>query len=433
MPMGDKVNLHYAPNKKNNIFSLTLRYGIGTEKKPMLEYVASLMNVSGIMPSTEPQEFRRELSELGGRVQYRVDDSYFTVTIYGDEANLEQICRLVQRQMLFPKFSTKQFDAMKGSQLSQRYMLGKVDGVQAEALREYIIFGKKSEYIDVVPFMDIYRMDEAQLKSEFLGATKYALDIHYCGALPAEKVKDILAGNLPLQEGVQASTSPEFRDRQKYDKTQIFFLPNSNVQQATIYFYFEGVPYSTEQAVLFNAFDQYFSGGFTDIVLDEIRTKRSIAYTATGMLREGQRPGRNSYFMGYIGTQSDKVADAIETFMNLVDSMPEYPERLDVLKTALLQNEQISKPGFRAKSRVYDYWREMGYNDDPARKEVEQIKQLTWEQFMDFYKTNVQGKPMTIIVMGDPKKIDQKRLATRFGKIQKMSKGKLFAPLVLDF
>ena len=52
---------------------------------------------------------------------------------------------------------------------------------------------------------------------------------------------------------------------------------------------------------------------------------------------------------------------------------------------------------------------------------------------MDFYKANVQGKPLTIIVMGDPKKIDQKRLAARFGKIQKMSKGKLFAPLVLDF
>ena len=158
-----------------------------------------------------------------------------------------------------------------------------------------------------------------------------------------------------------------------------------------------------------------------------------MAYTASGMLREGQRPGRNSYFMGYIGTQSDKVADAIETFVNLVDSMPQYPERLEVLKTALLQNEQISKPGFRAKSRVYDYWREMSYNEDPARKEVEQIKQLTWEQFMDFYKANVQGKPLTIIVMGDPKKIDQKRLTARFGKIQKMSKGKLFAPLDLDF
>ena len=137
--------------------------------------------------------------------------------------------------------------------------------------------------------------------------------------------------------------------------------------------------------------------------------------------------------MGYIGTQSDKVADAIETFVSLVDSMPEFPERMEVLRTALLQNEQISKPGFRNKSRVYDYWREMGYNDDPARTEVEQIKNLTWEQVMSYYKTYIQNKPLTIIVMGDQKKIDQKRLTAKFGKIQKVAKSKLFAPLVLDF
>ena len=433
LSFGDKIRLHYTTNKKNDIFTLTLRYGVGTEKRPMLEYVTSLMNVAGITPSTEPQDFRRELSELGGRVSYSVDDSYFTVNIVGDEDNLEQICRLVQRQMLFPKFNHKQFDAMHGSELSQRYMLGKIDGVQADALREYLIYGDKSKYIDVVPFMDIYRMDELKLKSEFLAATKYALDIHYCGAKPIEEVKTVLEGNLPLQEGVQASTSPEFRDRKKYDKTQIYFLPNSNVQQATIYFYSEGVPYSTKDAVLFEAFEQYFNGGFTGIVLDEIRTKRSMAYTASGRMVEGQRPGRNSCFMGYIGTQSDKVADAIETFVSLVDSMPQYPERLEVLKTALLQNEQVSKPGFRSKSRVYDYWREMGYTEDPAKAEVEQIKQLTWEQIMTFYQENVQNKPLTIIVMGDPKKIDQKRLAAKFGKIQKVSKGKLFAPLDLEF
>lgn len=433
LPMGDLIKLHYTPNTKNSIFTLTLRYGVGTKKRPMLEYVTSLMNVAGIMPSTEPQAFRRELSELGGRVNYKVDDSYFTVSITGDEANLAKICQLVQRQMLLPKFDHRQFEAMQGSELSNRYMLDKIDGVQAEALREYILYGDASNYIDVVPFMDIYRMDESKLKKEFVEATEYALDIHYCGAKPVDEVKKLLESNLPLKEGMKASTSPEFRDRKKYDKTQIYFLPNSNVQQATIYFYSEDVPYSIEQSVLIEAFNQYFNGGFTGIVLDEIRTKRSMAYTASGYVAKGGRPGRNSALMGYIGTQSDKVADAIETFVSLVDSMPEFPERMEVLRTALLQNEQISKPGFRNKSRVYDYWREMGYSDDPARTEVEQIKNLTWEQVMSYYKAHIQNKPLTIIVMGDQKKIDQKRLAAKFGKIQKVAKSKLFAPLVLDF
>ena len=433
--IADKVKLHYSVNPANNIFSLSLRYGIGTEKKPMLEYVASMMNVAGIMPSTEPQAFRRQLAELGGQVSYGVNDSYFFVSIMGDENNLAQICQLVQKQMLFPKFDHRQFEAMQGSELSSRFRMAKMDNLLAGALREYVIYGNKSAYIDMVPFMDIYHMDELKLKVEFDDATKYALDIYYCGQKPMNEVSTILSGNLPLKEGMLASTSPEFRDRQKYDKTQIYFLPNSNVQQATIYFYAEGVPFELNQSVIFSAFNQYFTGGFTGLVLDEIRTKRSMAYTASGYMASGARPGRNSAFMGYIGTQSDKVADAIETFMGLLDTMPQHPERLENIKTILLQEAQIAKPSFRGKAATFDYWQEYGYTDDPARTEVPQIKALTWEQIYSFYQQYVQGKPMTIILMGDPKKIDMKRLEAKFGKknIVKVGKTKLFAPLDLDF
>ncbi|MBQ9427125.1 MAG: insulinase family protein [Paludibacteraceae bacterium] len=433
--IADKVKLHYSVNPANNIFSLNIRYGVGTKKKPMLEYVAAMMNVAGIMPSTEPQAFRRQLAELGGRVSYSVSDSYFVVSIMGDEKHLAQICQLVQKQMLFPKFDHRQFEAMQGSELSSRFRISKMDNLQAGALREYVLYGDKSAYIDVVPFMDIYHMDELKLKVEFDEATKYAMDIYYCGQKPMNEVSTILSGNLPLKEGMLASTSPEFRDRKKYDKTQIYFLPNTNVQQATIYFYSEGVPFELNQSVLFSAFNQYFTGGFTGLVLDEIRTKRSMAYTASGYMAQGARPGRNSAFMGYIGTQSDKVADAIETFMSLVDSMPQHPDRLENIKTILLQEAQIAKPSFRGKAATYDYWQEIGYTDDPARTEVPMIKALTWEQIYSFYQQYVQGKPMTIILMGDPKKIDMKRLEAKYGKknIIKVGKTKLFAPLDLDF
>jgi predicted Zn-dependent peptidase len=334
--------------------------------------------------------------------------------------------------MLMPKFDTKQFDAVKGSELSSRFMMSKVDGVQADALRQYILYGDKSDYIDVVPFMEVYYMDELKLKVEFLDAIKYALDIHYCGQKPVEEVKDILTKNLPLQEGVQPSTSPEIIDKKTYDNTQVYFLANSNVQQATIYFYFNGKPYDKDQSVLFQAFNHYFSGGFTGIVLDEIREKRSMAYTA-GATMNTILPGHKSSFMGYIGTQSDKVVDAIDVFMSLLDSMPEYPERIESIKTTLRQQAQTSKPGFRSKSNTYDIWRLYGYDMDPAKYNQEAINNLTFEQIKQFYEENIKGQPVSIIVMGDPKLIDQKALQAKYGKVVKVSKSKLFAPLDLDF
>ena len=418
------IKLHYTHNDKNNIFSLILRYGVGTEKKPMLEYVTALMNRAGVMPDMDSQAFRRRLSELGGRCAYGVSGSYLTIQIIGDDAHMKEICDLVNRQILMPKLDEKQFDAVKGMELISRLVLKKQKSIWASALREYVLYDKKSKYIDVVPFMDVYGMDMTKLKTEFLDAIKYAANIHYCGTHTIEEVK----AALPLQEGVKPSTSPEIRDRKSYDKTQIFFLPNNKVQQATVYFYFNGKPYSIDQEVDFEAFNQYFSGGFSGLVLDEIRTKRSMAYTAWGQAIEGGLPGKDAYFMGYIGTQSDKVVEAVKTFMHLLDSMPENPERLETLKATLRQEAQISKPSMRGKSLTYESWRLFGYKDDPARVNKLAIDNLTFEQIVKFYKDNIQGKPVSIIIMGDPKQIDKKELG-KIGKVKTMSASTLFAPL----
>ena len=113
--------------------------------------------------------------------------------------------------------------------------------------------------------------------------------------------------------------------------------------------------------------------------------------------------------------------------------MPIHPERMENVRAALLQEIQISKPSFRSKAEQLERLNMLGYTEDPAIQLVEQVKNMTFEDIEKFYKENIQGKPMTIIIMGDPKKIDQKRLAAKFGKIQKVSKSKLFAPLDLDF
>ena len=421
------VRMHYTRNTKNSLFSLILRYGVGTKKMPMLEYVVQLMNRAGTMPDTDAQTFRRKLSELGGNVQYGVDDSYMTIQIVGEEAHLKEIMEQVGLQILMPKLDKKQFDAVKGSELSSRLTIKKMHPVWASALQEWAVYGEKSRYLDVVKFLDVYDMDELKMMTEFQKATKYALDVHYCGTLPSETV----FATLPLSEGMIPSSSPEVREKQQYDKTQIFFLSDPKLQQATVYFYFLGEPYDLRQEVVKDAFNQYFAGGFSGLVLDEIRTKRSMAYSAYGGMSSALLAGKPVSFVGYIGTQSDKVADAVETFLHLKDSMPMHPERLEAVRTMLRQGLQTSQPSMRSESMVYDFWKRLGYTDDPIRVHKQEIDNLTFEQIEEYYKTRIQGKPMAIMIVGDPKLVDKKAL-NKIAKVKSVSLNALFAPLDLD-
>ena len=425
------VKLHYTPNTKNDIFSLELVYGIGTEKMPMLEYAVQLMNTAGTMAGNlDAQAFRRRLAELGARVAYGVSENYFTVSIVGEDENLAEITRLVNTQLLMPKLDQEQLDNIKGSEFNSRYTMPKRESAQASALIQYAIYGKNSPYIDVVPFGDVYSISLPKVQTIIGDARTYALDAYYCGTKTAEEVVKAL----PLTEGMQASESPIVRDREVYNENTILFLPNSNVQQASLYFYINGKPYSLDDDVQRDAFDQYFSGGFSGLVLNEIRTKRSMAYSAYGYNATPARTGKDCYFLGYVGTQSDKVVDAVGVYLDLLTNMPKDSANLESIKAALKAAAQSAKPSMRGKGRVFNSWQRIGYTDDPARLHAQELENLSFNDIEKFYEANIKGQPITIVLMGDPKKIDLKALQAKLGcKVTKVSPQKLFAPLDLDF
>jgi len=425
------VKLHYTPNTKNDIFSLSLVYGIGTEKMPMLEYAVQLMNTAGTMVGNlDAQGFRRRLAELGGRVGYGVNGNYFSIQIIGDDENLEEITKLVNQQLLMPKLDQEQLDNIKGSEFNSRFMMPKRESAQASALIQYALYGDKSPFIDVVKFEDVYTITLPQVQTLMGSARTYELNAFYCGTRSAEDVVKAL----PLTEGMQPSESPVVKDRKTYDKNTILFLPNSNVQQATLYFYINGKPFELADDVQRDAFDQYFSGGFSGLVMNEIRTKRSMAYTAYGYNATPARTGKDCYFLGYVGTQSDKVVDAISVYMDLLTDMPKDSANIANIQAAMKAASQSAKPSMRGKGQTFASWQRIGYTDDPARLHAEGIENLSFSDIEKFYEENIQGKPITVVLMGDPKKIDLKAIQSKLGcKVTKVSAQKLFAPLDLDF
>ena len=436
----DGVNLFYAPNTKNDVFSLTLRYGVGTKEMPKLEYAAALLNSAGTMfDNMTAQDLRRRFSELGGAVSFGVSDGYFYINVYGEDKNLQEICNLVTRQALMPNLDDRQVKSVVSNTYFSRFSEKRNSSILSSAVLEYIIYGENSRYIDRIPmedlykytavdgtFTDVYLVNKTNLTTTINDATSYEVDIHYCGSQPVEYVTEVMKGNTPIKDRIVKSKSPYVRPRQTYNKTEIYFLPDSKMQQAKIYFYLNGKPYSIADEAMYQAFNQYFSGGFNGLVMNEIREKRSMAYTAMGYMNTPVVQGVDAYLMGYVGTQPDKVADAIDVYMDLLTNMPNHPDRVENIRTYLRQQALTSKPSMRSKSQVYEFWKQLGYTEDPAKTNMDAIDGLTWEQIQAFYENNVKGQPITVVIIGDPKTINMKQIQSKHGKVKKVNTGKLF-------
>lgn len=426
----DKVNLYSVKNTQNGIFSLTIKFGVGTALMPKLEYAVPLMNSAGIMPSTDAQSLRKEFSDLNVRCNYSVDDSYFYISLNGDEKNLTEACRLMSRQLLMPKLDQKQLDRIKGNVASARLGYEKSDvETLADAALKYTLYKDSSEYRDRLDLTTVIYSKISELTGEIIRATDYNAEVHYSGNLDTKQVAQIIKANIPLKDQFKLSASPVVKSTIEYNKQNILFLPNSEAQQAKVYFYIKGSEFKIEDKVKYDAFYQYFSGGFNGLVMNEIRENNSMAYTAYGAMITPPVQNKNAYFLGYVGTQPDKVAGAVDLYMKLLTNMPLYPERLDNIKIYLKQTYLSNKPSFRSKSMVYNSWKLLGYNDDPAKINMPFVEKLTFDQIVDFYNKEIKGKPVTILIVGDPKLIDMKAIQSQYGKVVKLSESSLFSKI----
>jgi Predicted Zn-dependent peptidases len=293
------------------------------------------------------------------------------------------------------------------------------------ALNEYLKYQNKSDYIKDLTDKEVYELQIAELTGDINRASNYEAEIYYVGNMEFDQVYDILSKNLPLVANEKESKSPIVKDFATYTENTVYFLPNTDAEQSQIMFFMPGENYDKKDDVLRDAFNQYFSGGFNGLVLNEIREKRSMAYTAGAYVGSTGLKDKPTYFSGSIGTQNDKAIDALSVFMGLLNDMPKNPDRMENIKSYLRQEALTTHPDFRYKARVYESYKKLGYVEDPAKDNLSKIDALTFDDIYNFYLKNIKGHSIGIAVMGNPKNIKTDDLK-KFGKVIKLSENKLF-------
>jgi hypothetical protein len=112
--------------------------------------------------------------------------------------------------------------------------------------------------------------------------------------------------------------------------------------------------------------------------------------------------------------------------MDLLTSMPEYPDRLANLKNFLKETALVAKPDFRDASQVYQSWKLSGYDKSPAEVNFPMYEKLSFDDIVKFYSEKIKGRPIAIGIVGDPKMIDDNALK-KYGKLIKLSTSKVFS------
>jgi len=287
-------------------------------------------------------------------------------------------------------------------------------------------YGNKSSYIDRPDLKTLKNISTDSLLAVFKLATGFEAEVHYVGKLPYEEVLSGLKNNFKFPDHPSKSLAPANLTITNNSANTIFLVDKPKATQSKIYFMINEKPFFNDDEPIIDAFNLYYGGDFSGLVLQEVREYRSLAYSAGARYSIPAQSSKESLFYGYIGTQSDKTLEAVSIFDSLVRKMPLKPERMDFIKEYLVQSAITERPDFRNLSQTIAKWKLLGYTYDPAQVKIPVYYDLTFDDIVKFYQENLKSKPMAIGIVGDTKRMDMKKLE-KYGTIIKIKEKSLFS------
>lgn len=157
-------------------------------------------------------------------------------------------------------------------------------------------------------------------------------------------------------------------------------------------------------------FNEYFGGGMNAIVFQELRETRGLAYNAAAFYSTPSRKEDPQYWVQHIISQNDKMMDCVNTFKEITDNMPQTEANFNIAKQSILKN--IASERTTKMNIIYKYLnaQRMGIDHDINKDIYNAVPDMTLQTLVDFEQTNIKGKPLHYVILGDEKELDIKAI-----------------------
>ena len=417
--------LYTVSNPFNEMFSLTLSYNRGTKADRRLELTEELLNNIGT-DSLSRQQFMSALQALGGDLSFDVSRSRFNITLTGTDKHFEDATRLLGHFMAHAQSNTKALKQVRDTKKASDKSFGEDNQDVMKALLNKVRYGDDSEMLTHLNRREVYQLTGEELLEAFRDVFTSECIISYSGNLPTESVASSLRTHLPVNQSVKAYQD-YYQETKGYDEPLVYVYDMPKSRQ-TLFFTYEQHPALTTQAARtpFILFEEYFGGGMSSVMFQEVREFRSMAYStqAAGLLppliRHGQSP---VCFAAVVGTQGDKTMSAITLVDSLLHNMP-----LSDANFASARQEEINSiytdfPSFRGMGMSIALLRQSGYTQDPNTGWAELFPKATMNEMVNYYERNVKNNDRHRVwaIVGDKRKLDLKTLS-KYGRIVMLKK-----------
>ncbi|NER15598.1 M16 family metallopeptidase [Spongiivirga citrea] len=416
------LEVAYIENKTNDLFNLNIIFDMGRDNDKKLATAIGYLEYLGT-DKYSPEELKKEFYKLG--INYYVsagnDKSY--VGLSGLKENLSKGLDLLEHLWSNAVADQETYNKYV-AQIDKRRQDNKLQKgrILQSGLMNYAKYGENSRLRDIIQTSELKELNPEELVDIVKDLRNFKQRVFYYG-------KDVENAVAALDE--KHSTPETLRDYApavKYEEKETggnVYFANYDMVQAEMMFVAKSDPFSTENLAASRLFNTYFGAGLSSIVFQEIRESKSLAYSAYSFYSNARKKDESNYVMAYIGTQANKMPQAVDAMLELMNDMPESEEQFQAAKEATLKklaSERITKSNIFWN---YERLQNQGINHDVREDIYNAVSKMTMDDLKTFFNDNIKGEDYNMVVIGNRNDVDMKALE-KMGKVQEMNIDYLF-------
>jgi predicted Zn-dependent peptidase len=160
-------------------------------------------------------------------------------------------------------------------------------------------------------------------------------------------------------------------------------------------------------------------------VFQDLRESKALAYSAMSRYANADKTGRSNYILSYIGTQSDKLPEAMAGMEGLLTDMPLADANLAIAKQSIRNSIATDRITHEGVLLSYERARRLGLDYDLRRDVYEQTQNMTFGELQKFQQAKIRGQNQVILVIGSKDRLNFKELA-KYGTVQQLTLKEIF-------
>ncbi|WMJ73250.1 insulinase family protein [Cytophagaceae bacterium ABcell3] len=420
----NKIPVNYVHNEENDLFTLHMKWNTGKDADPALSVAAGFMNYLGTSEKSA-EDIKKEFFKLGCSYNFSVSDDEFHIVLSGLNENFGEALKLLDEIVSDAKpdqdvLNNKIADILK----SRRDKKLSKDAILRSAMPSYAKYGTESSFKNVLSQEELMELKPEELTERISKMKGYDHKVLYYGPKKPKKLTKSLAKNFKLKSKLEEPPSVERFAHKPIDENVVYWVDYDMVQ-AEVLMLSKCVPFDIELVPVSALFNEYFGGSMGSLVFQEMRESKALAYSVRSRYENASRKGEPNYIVSYIGTQADKIEEAITGLEDLLDNMPHSKSHFKNARQSL--RESITSSRITKASKLYNYESalKLGLEHDVRKDMFKAIDNLSLEEIGAFQEKYVKGQPKAILIVGSKNHIDFDAL-DKFGKVQQLQLDDIF-------